>query len=319
MSSKALVTVLLPVFNAEQYLGEALESLARQTMRDFEVVAVDDGSTDRSGGILAEAARRWPWFSLIVQENQGLAAALNTAFRHSRSPFVARMDADDIALPERLARQLSFLNAHPEVAVCGTAMRTIGVDHGGQLIYPQGDSAIKARLVFGCAIAHPTVMARRNAFARQEGPYAGSAEDYDLWLRLGERDRFENLPDLLHLYRIHPGQYSTLDETGFCARAWEAQEPFLRRLGVPSHELDRGAHALCGPVDPRTPEVSLRRVVRWLMRIERQVNRWCGTREIRSECTRALMTAVVRAWRLARIRNVIRRVRRRVRRQPFPS
>jgi len=206
------ISVVMAVYNGERWLAETLASLAGQTFDDFEIVAIDDGSTDGSAAILAEASARDTRYRIITQSNHGLVASLNRGLAEARAPLVARIDADDIAEPERFARQLAFLGAHPEVAALGSAIRIIDAD--GRFLrlqsYPCGPEAMAKAMLRGCALAHPAVMMRRDAVLAAGGYREAfrHAEDYDLWLRLGERHELDNLPEPLLRYRQHGGSVS---------------------------------------------------------------------------------------------------------------
>jgi len=206
------VSVLLPVFNAERYLGAALESVLAQTFTDFECVIVDDGSTDTSPTILAHHAARDGRIRIIRQENMGIVAALNRGLAECSASLVARMDADDICLPQRLATQLDYLNRHPEVVAVGTAFQLISAAGvlGPVVQHPTSAEAIRRGLQSGNRLGHPTVLMRRDAVLAAGGYREAlrHAEDYDLWTRLAEGYQLANLPECLLLYRIHGGQIS---------------------------------------------------------------------------------------------------------------
>ncbi len=206
MSSPA-VSVVMPVYNCAAYLPAALTSLREQTFGDFEIIAVDDGSTDHGPLILAE----WtdPRLRLIRQErNSGLAAALNAGLALARAPLVARQDADDLSEPERFARQTEFLAAHPRVCLLGTAQ--LKIDPAGQALCrrdaPVADAQIRELMRRGNAFAHGSVMIRRSALDRVGAyrEFRGLVEDYDLWLRLLEVGEGANLPEPLYRYRLNP-------------------------------------------------------------------------------------------------------------------
>ncbi len=201
------ISVLMSVYNGEAYLTEAVDSILTQSLRDFEFVIINDGSTDGTGPLLRKHAAQDNRIVLIEQENTGLVGALNNGLAVARAPYIARMDADDIALPDRLARQHAYLETHPDIAVLGAAITLI--DEHNQRIrdiaYPQGDAEISAFIKKGSPIAHPVVM-MRTAIIRALGGYRAAyrhAEDYDLWLRVFEHHRLDNLPDLLLRYRQH--------------------------------------------------------------------------------------------------------------------
>lgn len=291
------LSVLLPVYNAGRFLAEALESLAAQTFPDFEVIAVNDGSTDGSAEILRAAALRRPWLRVVDQPNGGVAAALNRAFAESRGALLARMDADDIALPRRFERQVAFLDRHPEVGVCGTAIREFGPGTPRVLAYPRFNSGIRARLVFGSALAHPTVVMRRPVLQAEAGPYSGQFEDYDLWLRLAGRTEFANLPEVLLEYRIHAGQVTAAHWALQNVHVWRTQSVFLRTLGFGELELSPEAHAFCGMVEPEGLIAELPRVEAWLLKLRRAVPAagWCRPCEFVPECRDAWWRAVRRS------------------------
>lgn len=210
-----LISVLLPVKNGAVYLAAALESIGVQSFRNFELLVIDDASTDSTAAIIQTAAQADPRIRPLRNSGNGLVAALNCGLQQiaPSSDFIARMDADDIAEPQRLELQLAAFADRPLLALVGTACRLIddaGLDCGLRY-YPEEPAAIRAALPRSCCIAHPTVMLRRSALAALE-PYRPCflhAEDYDLWLRLTERYDCCNLPEPLLRYRLHDGQIST--------------------------------------------------------------------------------------------------------------
>ncbi|HJA78767.1 MAG TPA: glycosyltransferase [Candidatus Desulfovibrio intestinavium] len=211
MSLMPAVSVLLPVYNAASYVREAVASILAQTLRDFELILMDDGSTDASGGILRALAAEDRRIRLVQRENRGLIATLNEGLALARAPFVARMDADDIALPERLARQCAHMERHPGLAVLGSAIQYMdAAGRPGRIKkYPVGD-AVDEAILWGSPLAHPAVMLRTQA-VRAAGGYPAAfphAEDYALWLRLFAPGSIDNLPDVLLRYRLHGGSVS---------------------------------------------------------------------------------------------------------------
>jgi glycosyltransferase involved in cell wall biosynthesis len=206
-----LVTVLMPVYNGERFVLDAVASILAQTFKDFELLVIDDGSTDKTRNLLETISD--PRLHILANPtNLGLIATLNRGLELAHGRYVARMDADDVAHPQRLERQITFLEAHPEVAVLGTAVDLINADgkRFSGLHYPCDPEKIRQLLPEECSLIHPTVVFRRD-IVLAEGGYnsaARHAEDYDLWLRLSERHQLANLPDPLLGYRIHPAQVS---------------------------------------------------------------------------------------------------------------
>jgi glycosyltransferase involved in cell wall biosynthesis len=209
---RPLISVVMPVRDAGAYLAPAIESILAQTLRDFEFIIVDDGSTDASVAVIAEYARRDGRIRLYQQRCAGIVAALNRGLAESSAELVARMDADDIASVDRFERQATFLSRHPQVGVVGGA--TLLVRRDGRPIrtvqYPLDDAGIRRLLRRRSAIAHPAALIRA-APLRELGGYRRAfitAQDYDLWLRLGERAELANLPETVLQYRMHPSQLS---------------------------------------------------------------------------------------------------------------
>ena len=214
MSYHVAISVVLTVYNGERFLALAVESILAQTWRDFELIAVDDGSTDGSLTILQAYAAQDRRVRVLACSNTGQAGALNTGVAAARGAWVARMDADDIAAPERLRRQADFLAAHLRIGAVGAAYQAIdesGSPLGRPKLFSCDPAVIRKELQRGCcALAHPTVMIRRDVL-QETGAYRGllrPAEDYDLWLRMSEIADLANLPDVLLQYRIHGGSLS---------------------------------------------------------------------------------------------------------------
>jgi cellulose synthase/poly-beta-1,6-N-acetylglucosamine synthase-like glycosyltransferase len=218
---KPKVSVLMPCYNAGETLPEALESLACQTLADFEIVVVDDGSEDGTPEILRSWAARDPRLRVIGTPHRGIVAALQTGLDECRAPLVARMDADDRSLPGRLEQQLAFMDSHPMVAAAGCLVRAIPPNQvrQGFAIYLEwqnalvSDEDIRREIFVESPFAHPSVVFRRQA-VEQAGGYQdhGWPEDYDLWLRLyltGER--FGKVPEVLLEWRESPARLTRAD------------------------------------------------------------------------------------------------------------
>lgn len=207
MTDAPSISVLMSVHNGEVYLAQALDSILGQSFPSFEFIVIDDASTDDTAGILADYAGRESRICLLSnQRNMGLAWSLNRGLKQANGRYIARMDADDISLPLRLEKQISFMEEHPGVGVIGTAVEII--DSAGQVVgqrmYPRDPIVIRWRLALENPLCHPTVMIRRDIL--QDAPYNSSlntAQDYDLWCRLGWTTRFANLPQPLLRFRKH--------------------------------------------------------------------------------------------------------------------
>lgn len=215
------VSVLLPCFNAAATLNEALDSLARQTLTDFEIIAVDDGSTDATLQILQARASMDARLRILSRSHEGIIAALNAGLIHCTAPYVARMDADDLACARRLEKQAAFLEAHAEFSVvsCRVAGFPSGQVRQGFAIYLEwlngllDDEDIRREIFIESPLPHPSLTFRREALQRLGGYQDhGWAEDYDLLLRFYLTGaRFAKLPEVLLEWREHPKRLTRTD------------------------------------------------------------------------------------------------------------
>jgi hypothetical protein len=205
-----LVSVVLPVHDGATFVALSIGSILAQTFDAFELLVVDDGSRDATPAILADIAAQDRRLRVLTQPLLGLVPALNRGLVEARGRYVARMDADDVAMPERLACQVAALDRHLGVAAMGSACQLIGRDGSvlGHRHPPADPAAIRHALRWGNCMIHPTMMLRRDAVLDAGGYRAAFrlAEDFDLWLRLSERHDLMNLPQSLLGYRQHAGQ-----------------------------------------------------------------------------------------------------------------
>ncbi len=207
--SQPKISVVMSVYNREAYIGEAVESILEQSFRDFELIVLDDGSTDDTLAILQAYQTRDERIRLIACPHRGIVATVNQGISLARGEWVARMDSDDIALPYRFEDQMEWL-ALTGADVCGGWIRYFGSAEKRMVEYPKTDQAIKMGLLFGSSFANPTVMMKA-ALIKQLG-YDGAwekAEDYDLWERAVRAGwEMTNIPKVLLLYRRHASQIS---------------------------------------------------------------------------------------------------------------
>jgi glycosyltransferase involved in cell wall biosynthesis len=211
MSSPA-ISVVMSVYNGEAFLAEAVDSILAQTLTDFEFVIIDDGSTDGTPRILSDYTKRDARVRVFTQPNRGRAESLNSGIDRARAPLIARMDADDISLPDRLEQQFRFMKAHPEVGLLGGAadLVTLGRQRIGTHRPPLEDSEIRRALLHWNVFFHPTLIIRQN-IVKEAGGYRKAlldADDYDLILRIAERTQVANAEPVVLLYRVHPNQVS---------------------------------------------------------------------------------------------------------------
>jgi glycosyltransferase involved in cell wall biosynthesis len=201
----------MPVYNAEQYLRPAVESILAQTFGDFEFLIMDDGSRDSSIALVKEYAAKDPRVKLVERQHTGLNQTLNDGLKMARGKYLARMDADDISMPTRFEKQIEYLESHPDCVLLGS--RVMLIDTYGS---PFSESfqkltheEIDAELLRGSgwALVHPSTMMRREVLMAAGGynPRCYVCEDHDLYLRMAERGRVANLPEILLWYRRHYG------------------------------------------------------------------------------------------------------------------
>ena len=213
MSVPAL-SVAMSVYNGASHLGLAIESITRQTYTDFEFLILNDGSSDASADIINEHAARDRRIRPIHRDNRGLIASLNQLVDESRAPLIARMDADDISLPERFAKQMAFMTANPDYGVVGTWTSDID-EHGDPFHisgadHPTDHDAFIASIEISM-ICHPSVIMRRDLVLSVGGYHNAftHCEDYDLWLRLASVTKLCSIPERLVQYRHWANQVSS--------------------------------------------------------------------------------------------------------------
>ncbi len=201
-----LVSVIIPVYNAEEYVRDAVESICRQTYPNLEIIIIDDGSTDKSLEILRSIQD--PRIKLVSRENKGLIATLNEGVTLSSGQYIARMDADDICYPERIFEQIEFYNKNPSIGVLFTGIECI--DSKGNVFKKNFKSRYHkvdpTELLFGCPVCHPTAIFNMKALAKEDIVYDSNfknTEDYELWTRLISRFEVGVLGKVLFKYRVH--------------------------------------------------------------------------------------------------------------------
>jgi glycosyltransferase involved in cell wall biosynthesis len=232
-----VISVLMPAYNSERYISAALDSVLAQTFTDFEVVIVDDGSTDGTLATLRKYADRDKRIKLITRPNTGIVGALNDAIAASQGEFLARMDSDDICDPRRFELQLAYMREHPDCVLLGSnvlLMDSDGARIGPMLDVCSGHDQIDhALLQGGWPIVHPSVMLRADA-VRKVGGYIGKCpnEDHDLFLRLMEIGRGENLPELLLHYRKHTSSITVMQDHLISANIMAIVQDACRRRGI---------------------------------------------------------------------------------------
>lgn len=217
-----LVSVLLPVYNCERYLADAIDSILSQTFSDFEFIIIDDGSTDRSFEVMA--GFRDQRIRIIQQENRGLAATLNRGIGLATGKYIARQDQDDLSYPERLGQQVDFMEAHPDYVLLGTWAQIMEIDRVVNRFHrhPVDEAELRYLMLFNNPFVHSSVMLRWTALAQVGGyttdPERQPPEDFELWSRLARAGGIANLGEVLLAYREIPGSMSRVGPAPFRRR-----------------------------------------------------------------------------------------------------
>lgn len=230
MSRVSAVSVILPVYNGERFLGQAIESVLHQSHADFELLVLDDGSSDRSTDIARTYAETDRRIHVHVQPvNRGITATLNAGVHLARGEFIAIANQDDVCLPERLTKQVAFLRGRQEVVIVGAAAQIIDERSVVRTLksYPVDPAMAAWRMYFGSTLLHPVSTLRRRALLEIGGyptGYRGGSEDYAMNVRLARIGRVANLPDVLFsIARIRATYASTI------GRAASRSRPYCRR------------------------------------------------------------------------------------------
>ena len=229
---RPLVSVIMPAFNAEEYLREAIESILSQTFRNFEFIIVDDGSTDNTKKVLKKYQSKDKRIRVITNSRQeGLAIASNTGVAAGRGKYIARMDADDWAYPNRLKQQVEYLDKHKDVAILGGVIEVCDAQLNvkNERHYYLNDIDIRRKLFRYSPFSHPSIMMRAKLLRAAGGydPYHIAASDYDMYFRIGRYGKFAALPHKLLKHRVHHHSISQVH-----ARKQELLTLFIRLKAV---------------------------------------------------------------------------------------
>lgn len=267
MSTVPAISCIFPLYNQAQFVGEAVASILEQTEGDFELIVIDDGSTDDSVRIVA-AFKDQRINLLHNNSNSGTTRALNIGLRAAKGTYIARMDGDDVSMPHRFLLQRSFMEAHPNIAVCGSHVATIGI-RSEVVRRPLGTHAIKCFLLAGPPFSHASVMMRRSALEYWNLCYDESyrtAQDYDLWLRLLSVADGWNIDEVLLKHRLHADQISSTMSVEQSQNADEIRRRVLATIGVAAsdYDLDRHTKLFRQQLEPNSDNLC------W-------VNGWLGT------------------------------------------
>ncbi|HTY54949.1 MAG TPA: glycosyltransferase [Candidatus Binataceae bacterium] len=240
------VTVVVPTYNRVHYLDQAIASVLSQNCGDFELIVVDDGSTDSTADLLRTINDRR--LRVLAQSHRGISASLNAAMAESRGKYIARLDSDDLWLPEMLSTLVPFLDTHPEIGVVYGSAQAMNADGSlqkrrlGRLEYFPGDSL--RSLVYDDCTCNVALLARRESLVRA-GPYDETLianEDWDMWLRVARSDRFYFVDKVLAYFRVHPGNHTGFDSPQFVTMLESRTLPLDKLFADP--QLPRSIRAM---------------------------------------------------------------------------
>ena len=240
------VSVVISVYNGERFIAEAIESILQQTFCDFELIIIDDGSTDRTVELLRQFQASDKRIVIISPGKVGFVSALNIGVEHAQGKYIARMDADDIALRDRLAKQVDFLERTPEVGICGSAVFFLDGNRERLATFPVYHRQIHSNLLFYCCLAHPSVMLRRDVFlvVRYRSEFGGAC-DFDLWASAAWAGiRLHNLREPLIKFRMH--HQSMTQSTPLRAFCQEIRQWQLAKLGIVPTSAEFEVHTALG-------------------------------------------------------------------------
>jgi len=280
---KPAITVLMPVYNGEAFLRESVESIFRQSFSDFEMLIIDDGSTDQTPSILLK---------LVAEDSRvrveggrtrlGFSGALNLGIDLARGTYLARMDADDIAIPNRLAIQYEYLESHPDIGLCGGMVETFGLREGTFHKPPISWEETLCCALFDNPFAHPTIMLRRHLLKQYHLRFDQSycpADDYELWSRCLRFFRGVNLKQVLLRYRVHDRSLTQADWTEMDKHAARVAARELKALGLSTRDEDVRFHrnlgrGRCFPIHHREELLNAEQWLGALLGANKRTNRY---------------------------------------------
>lgn len=285
------ISIIAGCFNNAEFLDQALESVCKQTFTDFEMLVIDDASTDTSLQNLQRWAEKEKRLRVLENpRNIGLANTLNRAIESSDSEYIARFDTDDIMYPERLAKQISYMQSN-RIDLLGSAIQSIGQRRSKQTTYPQTDEHIRIHLLFQTAFAHPTVIYQRNKLgALRYNPEIRYAEDYALWVKMAERAKMANLAEPLLFYRQHDKQVSN-NKNRQNQDAGKVRLEALKAANLNCSTEERQIHSRLRHSNPYQNRKELEDTESWLIKLENHLQSRLARQHIQREwylcCIRA--------------------------------
>jgi glycosyltransferase involved in cell wall biosynthesis len=268
------ISVIMPVYNSENYIDKSIKSILDQTYRNFEFIIINDGSTDSTRAKLS--AYEEPRIKIYDNEsNIGYVLSLNRALTIARGEYIARMDADDISLPERLEVQVGYMDQNPDIGVCGTYVKFTGSGKGNIWKPLCNHNDIICNLFFTSSLAHPSVMMRKKILDQYNITYDNSyygAEDYHLWVQISRYSRLANIDKVLLLYTKHENQVSSVKKKTQSDSADRVRLYQLVRFMADVTDEDIEMHNLFGTRNIDAIKLQKDRAIKWLQKLS-HINR----------------------------------------------
>ncbi len=246
------VTILMPVYNGSNYLRDAIQSILNQSFGNFEFLIIEDGSIDNSVEVIKSFDD--PRIKVLSnKKNFGLVYSLNRGLENANGKYVARMDCDDVSLPNRIQEQITFMDKNTDIGVCGTWIETLEEDGGYINKYLTDPDDIKASLLFNTSLAHPSIIIRRSVLEDNKLKYDDNHkfyyEDYGLWIKLSKVTKLSNIPKVLLQYRVHKKSFSHTFSEENISGAIELRKIQLIDLGINPSENEIFLHNSLKPKD----------------------------------------------------------------------
>lgn len=273
MNHQPKITVFMAVYNGEKYLKEAINSILHQTFKNFELLIINDGSTDKSIQIIESYDD--PRIRLLHNEkNMGIVKTRNRGIKESREKYIAIMDQDDISLPRRLAKQVEFMENHPEIGVLGTWTKVLKQKYQFIARYYPNHDEIKASLIFSSTMAHPSIMLRKEALEKHGFKYNNDfkTEDYELWTRMIDHTKFANLQKTFLVYRKHEGSICDQGSSTIEANTMVIRLKLLEYLGLSPTKEEINLHQTICQFKIKHDISFINQCQNWLIKIKKANN-----------------------------------------------
>lgn len=266
---KPRVSVIMPVYNSEKFLRTAIDSILNQTFTDFELIILHDPSTDRSWEIITSYTD--PRIRPVNNESRlGISGTLNKGIELAQGVYIARMDGDDVSLPNRLMEQVAFMDSHCEIGISGSWVKVIGDKTEYVWEYYTDPDKVKASILFVASLAHPTVIMRKSlldTYNLRYEDFHGSAEDYELWSRASECFRMANMGKVLLNYRVSGDNTSSVFLDKVMQASQKVRERLIKKLGIEPTKDEMNTHQFAARYDAPKGIPFMRVVEQWFQKL----------------------------------------------------